>query len=94
MRMRRMRSEDEESENPIQWVGKTIFSDIARFPTLFPFGGAQDGSQEGPRSHQEGSKRVPAVILNRIYFLLRFLINLGSVLGAILDPKWPTGVRS
>ena len=54
--------------------------EILRFPILLPLFGPQDGAQEGPRSHQDGSKRVPAMIFNRIDFGLRF--------SSIWGPSW------
>ena len=47
---------------------KVIFHEILRFLILFPLFWNPRWSPRGPRSHQEDSKRVPAMIFNRIYF--------------------------
>ena len=59
--------------------------------------GSQDGLQNGPRSAQDGSKRV----LNTIFFALENRLNFGLVLGPILvdfglpkaPPCWRTTRR-
>ena len=45
---------------------KVIFHETSRFTMLFALFGPQDGAHQGPRSRQEGSKRVPMMIFHRI----------------------------
>ena len=49
---------------------------------------AQDGTQDGPRSPQDGSKIVLDQFLLTLEFSLRFCIVFGSVLVPIWPPKW------
>ena len=49
------------------------------------FAGPQDGTQDGPRSPQDGSK----IVLDRFCLPLDFSLRILIVLGLILVPFWP-----